>query len=236
MAADGAWRNNWPMNPEKHQYAVHGGKSYTRGEEIANSLTHGVGAALSVAGLTALLVLAFLYGDGWRIASFSIYGSTLIILYLASTLYHSFQHPRAKKIFRIVDHISIYLLIAGTYTPFMLISLKGPWGWSLFGVIWGLALLGMISKIFFIQRFRRLSLALYILMGWLCIIALREMLLHIPPGGLAWLAAGGICYTVGVVFYVWHKLPYNHAIWHLFVMAGSMCHYFAILFYVLPEG
>ncbi len=204
------------------------------GEEIANSITHGIGAGLSVAGLTLLVVFASIYGDVWRVVSFSIYGSTLILLYLASTLYHSFQNPRVKRVFKIIDHAAIYLLIAGTYTPILLVNMRGAWGWTLFVVIWGLTLAGIVLKIFFIHRFKKLSTVIYVLMGWLCIVAIKEMIATIPPGGLAWLIAGGITYTLGVIFYVWHKLPYNHAIWHLFVLGGSICHFFAILFYVLP--
>ena len=208
-------------------------KFYTPGEEIANSVTHGIAAALSVAGLTLLVVLSVLYGDVWRIISFSIYGSTLILLYLASTLYHSFQHPRVKRIFRMIDHASVYLLIAGTYTPFLLVSLRGAWGWTLLVVIWGLALLGISFETLFIDRFRRLSTLAYVLMGWLGVIAAKEMLAIIPAGGLVLLAVGGVTYTAGVIFYVWRKLPYHHAIWHLFVIGGSICHYFAILLYLL---
>lgn len=209
-------------------------KAYTLSEEIANSLIHGVGTALSVAGLVVLVVLAALHGDAWRVVSFSIYGSTLIILYLASTLYHGIQHSRVKGVLRIIDHTAIYLLIAGTYTPFLLVSLRGAWGWSLLGVIWGLALLGVGIQSVFVRRQGKLTVMTYILMGWLCVIALREMLVNIPPGGLIWLAVGGVLYTTGVLFYVWHKLPYNHAIWHLFVLAGSTAHFLAILLYVLP--
>jgi len=208
-------------------------KFYTLGEEIANSVTHGIAAGLSVAGLTLLVVLSVLYGDVWRVISFSVYGSTLILLYLASTLYHGFQHPRVKRIFRMIDHASIYLLIAGTYTPFLLVSMRGAWGWTLLAVIWGLALLGIGFETLFIDRFRRLSTLAYVLMGWMGVIAVKEMLDVVPPGGLVLLAAGGVTYTAGVIFYVWHKLPYHHAIWHLFVMGGSICHYFAILLYLL---
>jgi len=183
--------------------------------------------------LTLLVVLSVLYGDVWRIISFSIYGSTLILLYLASTLYHSFQHPRVKRIFRMIDHASVYLLIAGTYTPFLLVSLRGAWGWTLLVVIWGLALLGISFETLFIDRFRRLSTLAYVLMGWLGVIAAKEMLAIIPAGGLVLLAVGGVTYTAGVIFYVWRKLPYHHAIWHLFVIGGSICHYFAILLYLL---
>lgn len=209
-------------------------KSYSLGEEIANGITHGVGAGLSIAGLTLLVVLAVLYGDVWRIVSFSIYGSTLIIMYLASTLYHSFQHPQAKRILRIIDHASIYLLIAGTYTPFLLVSMRGAWGWTLLVLVWGLALLGVGFKALFTHRFQKLSPMAYILMGWLSVIVLKEALVSIPTGGLLLVAIGGVIYTMGVIFYVWKKLPYNHAIWHVFVLAASTCHYFAVLLYLLP--
>ncbi len=209
---------------------------YTVAEEIANSITHGIGTGLSVAGAAILIALAAKQGDVWRIVSFSIYGASLIILYLASTLYHSFRKPELKRIFKIIDHSAIYLLIAGTYTPFMLISLRGAWGWSLFGIIWGLAFLGILFKAFFIGRFKKLSLLVYLLMGWLCVIAFKQMLANVPHGGLVLLIAGGLFYTSGVIFYGWHKLKYNHAIWHLFVLGGSLCHYFAIFFYLLPKG
>ena len=173
--------------------------------------------------------------DVWKIVSFSIYGSTLILLYLASTLYHSFRSEKIKSILKIIDHASIYILIAGTYTPFMLINLRGPWGWSIFGSIWGLAILGIFFKIFFIGKAKKLSLVVYVFMGWLCMIALREMLIKIPIGGMVWLAVGGLFYTIGIIFYVWRKLPYNHAVWHLFVLAGSISHYFSIFFYILPK-
>ncbi len=204
-------------------------------EEIANSITHGIGAALSIAGLTVLVVLAALYGDAWHVVSVSIYGSSLVLLYLASTLYHSFRQPRVKRFFKIADHAAIYLLIAGTYTPFMLVSLRGPWGWSLLGTIWGLAVVGIVFKFFFIGRYERLSLVIYLLMGWLCVVAAQPMITRIPAGGLLWLVAGGLAYSLGVIFYRWEVLRYNHAIWHLFVLAGSICHFFAILFYVLPD-
>ncbi len=211
-------------------------KIYTRGEEIANSITHGIGAALSIAGLATMVVLAVIYGDVWKIVSVSIYGSTLIMLYLASTFYHSFQKPEIKRFFKILDHAAIYFLIAGTYTPFALVSLRGGWGWSLFGVIWGLAITGIILKVIFIQKFKKLSLVLYILMGWICVIAIKQMLIAVPIAGMIWLFIGGLFYTVGVVFYTNKKIPYSHAIWHLFVLAGSICHYFSILFYLLLKN
>lgn len=203
-------------------------------QELANSLTHGLGTILSIAGPFILVVLSGMQGDAWRIVSFSIYGTSLVLLYTASTLYHSFQSARVKHIFKIMDHSAIYLLIAGTYTPFTLVLLRGGWGWSLFGVIWGLAFTGILFKIFFVNRFNVLSTIIYLLMGWLIIIAFQPLIDHVPSGGLYWLLAGGIAYSAGTVFYVWEKLPFHHAIWHLFVLAGSLCHFFAVLFYVLP--
>jgi len=210
-------------------------ESCSLGEEIASSITHGLGAGLSVAGLTVLVLLATLYGDVWQVVGFSIYGSTLIVLYLASTLYHSFQNLRAKRVFRVIDHAAIFLLIAGTYTPFLLISMRGVWGWTLLGIVWGLALLGVGFKIFFTHRFPVGSTLAYVLMGWLGVIAWKEAVAHIPAGGLVWLGLGGVAYTVGVIFYAWKRLPYNHAIWHVFVLAGSICHYLAVLLYLSPS-
>lgn len=209
---------------------------YTVGEEIANSISHGVGAGLSVAGLTVLVVLAAIYGDVWHVVSFSIYGSTLVILYLASTLYHSLRSPGAKRVFRIIDHSTIYLLIAGTYTPFLLVSLRGPLGWTLLVVVWVLALTGVGFKTLFIARFRRLSIAAYLLMGWASLVAVKPMLANIPRGGVYLLAVGGLLYTAGLVFYLWKRLPYGHLVWHLFVLGGSAAHFFAILLYLLPMG
>lgn len=208
--------------------------TYSVAEEIANSITHGIGTGLSIAGTAVLIVFASLNGDIWQVVSFSIYGSSLIILYLASTLYHSFRDPHIKHIFKILDHSSIYLLIAGTYTPFMLVSIRGAWGWTMFGIIWGLAFLGITFKAFFIGRFKKISLVVYIMMGWLVVIAFQPMMNNVPTGGLIWLALGGLSYTAGVIFYGWHSLKYHHAIWHLFVMGGSICHFFSILFYLSP--
>lgn len=206
----------------------------SKAEELANSITHGIGVLLSIAALTLLVVFASLKGDAWRIVSFSIYGACLVLLYTASTLYHAFQAEKVKHYFKIMDHASIYLLIAGTYTPFTLVLLRGGWGWSLFGIIWGLTLFGIVFKMFFINKFNMLSTIIYLLMGWLIIIAFKPAVDNIPLGGLYWLLAGGISYSAGVIFFVWHKLPYHHAIWHLFVLGGSICHFFAMLFYVLP--
>lgn len=211
-------------------------KRYSLGEEIANSVTHGIGAGLSVAALSILVTFASLNGDAWRVVSFSIYGSTLILLYIASTFYHGLPFPRAKIILQVLDHSAIFLLIAGTYTPFTLVTLRGAWGWTLFGLVWGLAICGILLKVFFINRFRILSVCLYIGMGWIMLIALKPLLSAVPVGGIVWLGIGGLAYTFGVIFYVLKQIPFNHAIWHLFVLAGSVCHFFSILFYVLPMG
>lgn len=201
---------------------------YTIGEEIANSVTHGIGAALAVAGLAVLVVLAAIYGDAWRVVSFTIYGSSLIILYMASTLYHSVQHPKTKKVLRTFDHTSIYVLIAGTYTPFLLIAVRDALGWILLAVVWTMAVVGIIWKIFFLGRFEVMATLMYIFMGWMGVIAFRQMLVNVPQLGVRMLFVGGIVYTLGVIFYAWEKLPYNHAIWHLFVLGGSICHFFAV--------
>lgn len=204
-------------------------------EEIANSVTHGIGAGLSIVALVVLVVLAAMKGDPWRIVAFSIYGGTLVILYLASTLYHGSPWPNVKRFFRKVDHACIYLLIAGTYTPFMLISMRNAWGWTIFGLVWGVALFGVLFKFFCIGRFEVLATASYVLMGWICVIAIRPLLDHIPMGAIWWMLAGGICYTVGVIFYALHRLPFSHTIWHGFVIGGSVLQFFAILLFLLPE-
>ena len=203
-------------------------------EEIANTITHGIGLLLSIAGFVVLLVLAALRGTAWHIVACSIYGATLICLYTASTLYHAVISPRVKRALRIFDHSAIYLLIAGTYTPFLLVSLRGPWGWSLFGVIWGLALVGVLFKFWFVERFAILSTAVYLAMGWLVVIAAKPVITHLPLTAIIWLLAGGLAYTGGVIFFAAKRIPYSHAIWHLFVLAGSICHYFAVLSTVIP--
>jgi len=205
-------------------------------EEIANSVTHGIGVALAIAALVLLVVFASLQGNPWKIVSFSVYGASLVTLYLASTFYHSFRKPRLKQIFQIIDHASIYILIAGTYTPFTMVTIRGPWGWSIFGIIWGLALMGVVFKIFFIKKFRILSVIIYILMGWLIVGAMHEIVANLDTMGLIWLILGGVAYTGGVYFFANHKIKFNHAIWHLFVLGGSICHFFAILFHVLPKN
>jgi hemolysin III len=206
---------------------------YTRGEEVANSVSHGLGVVLSLGALSVLIVYAALRGTAWHVVSCAIYGTTLFLLYLASTLYHALPGARLKRIFKAIDHASIYLLIAGTYTPFLLVPLRGPWGWSLFGVIWGVALSGVLFKVFFAGRFKGLSLALYLALGWMALIALRPLVQVLPRTGLVWLVAGGLCYTIGVIFYV---LPrrYSHAVWHLFVLAGSAAHFTGVMISIFP--
>lgn len=202
-----------------------------RGERF-NGITHLVGAALALAGLALLVTVAARQGDPWKIVSFSLYGATLFMLYGFSTLYHSLR-GRAKAIFRRFDHLAIYLLIAGTYTPFALVTLRGGWGWSLFGVIWGLAVVGMGLEYLPRKGPRILPVVIYLGMGWLALVALRPLWQALPLMGFVWLVAGGLCYTVGVVFYsLDEKLRHAHGIWHLFVLAGSISHYFAIYFYV----
>ncbi|MEZ4750216.1 MAG: hemolysin III family protein [Bdellovibrionota bacterium] len=205
-------------------------RPYTRREELANAISHGVGACLSVAALAVLVAYA---EDGWRVLAFSIYGGSLVLLFLASTFYHSFHDPRIKRILKIVDHSAIFILIAGTYTPLMLVTMRGFWGWVIFTVIWSLAAYGVVLKLFSRIRSPGLSLALYLGMGWLAVIVIRPLMQQLPMGGIWWLVAGGLCYTVGTIFYASKKMPYSHAIWHLFVLAGSACHFCCMLFYVL---
>lgn len=208
--------------------------AYSPAEESANALTHGFGLVLSVAALVLLVVFASLRGDAWHITTSAIFGVALVSLYSSSTLYHCVQREALKLRLRKLDHAAIFVLIAGTYTPFLLVNLRGPWGWSLFGVIWALALAGIVMKTRFTGRFPVVSTLIYVVMGWLIIIAIVPMLRTIPRGGLSLLLAGGLCYTGGTVFYLWKKLPYHHAVWHVFVLAGSICHFFAVFSYVLP--
>ena len=204
----------------------------TFGEELANSLSHGLGLLLAIAGLPILVVHAEHRDSVSAVVGAAIFGSSAILLYLASTLYHAIPQQRIKDIFRLLDHAAIFLLIAGTYTPITLGVLHGGWGWTLFGLIWGLALAGLIFKALVGVRFPRLSTLLYVAMGWVVVIAIRPLWLHMAAGGLLWLAAGGLAYSLGVVFFVLdEKVRYSHFIWHLFVLAGTACHFFAVLFY-----
>ncbi|HXU37048.1 MAG TPA: hemolysin III family protein [Blastocatellia bacterium] len=203
-------------------------------EELANSITHGIGLALSVVGLVALVALSIVRGNAWHIVGCTTFGVTLVLLYAASTMYHTFHTPRLKRILKVFDHTAIFLLIAGTYTPFTLVNLRGFWGWVLFALVWGLCVFGIVWKLFHAERFPIVTTLLYIAMGWVVLIAVKPLLAAVPLSGIVWLLAGGLCYTVGVLFYAVKRVPYNHAIWHVFVMGGSICHYFAVMFYVLP--
>jgi hemolysin III len=203
--------------------------TYTQEEEIANCLTHGLGLLLSIAGLVVLVTFAALRSDAWAVTSGAIFGVSLVGLYASSTLYHSLRATRPKHVARVVDHVAIFYLIAGTYTPFMLVNLRGPWGWSLFGVVWALAIGGTVLKLFFTGRFRVLSTLIYLFMGWIVMVAIRPLVVALPRGSLIMLFAGGLAYSLGTVFYLWKRLPYHHAVWHLFVLAGSICHFFAVL-------
>ena len=207
---------------------------YSVGEEIANSVTHGIGIVLAIAGLVVLAVFASLFGNAWHIVSCCIYGATQIVLYTASTLYHSIPIPRAKVVLRICDHSAIYLLIAGTYTPFTLVTLQGPWGWTLFGVVWAFALVGIALQSVLIRQKAIWTTLSYVAMGWVVVVGIQPLLTSVPTGGLILLFGGGFAYTIGTIFYMWRRLPYHHAIWHGFVLLGSLLHFFAILFYVIP--
>ena len=209
-------------------------KLYSVGEEVAHAITHGLGFVLAIAGLTVLVARATLYGNEWHIVSSAIFGSTLVLMYMASTLFHSIPLPRAKHILRVIDHVSIYFLIAGTYTPFALVTLHGVWGWWMFGFTWGLALVGAVFKIFYTGRYEKLSLIIYLGMGWCMVVAIKPLLHALPTGGLLLILAGGLSYTGGVAFYVFERMRYHHAVWHVFVLGGSLFHYFAVLFYVVP--
>jgi len=202
---------------------------YTRREEIANSLTHGIGWVLSVVGLVFLVVRAAATGGALRVVSCTIFGATLVLLYASSTLYHALPSERAKRVFRVFDHSAIFLLIAGSYTPLALVALGGTWGWSLFGSVWFLAVVGLLLSTVAHGRWRWLSITLYVVMGWLAVVAIKPMLTSLDRQTMILLVAGGLAYTLGLVFFGWKRLPYSHAIWHVFVLAGSVLHYFAVL-------
>lgn len=223
MTADAA------MSTEKKNKLIN---RYSLQEEIFNSVTHGIGALLSIAALVILVAFASIRGDAWRIVSFSIYGFTLFFLYLSSTLYHSVFHENTKRVLRVFDHAAIYLVIAGSYTPITLVSMRDAWGWTIFGLIWSLALLGVVLKIISLERLKVFSILLYLAMGWLIVIAIKPMLAAVPEGLFAWLLIGGLAYTFGLIFYVCKKIPFNHGIWHLFVLGGSTVHYFGFLFHL----
>lgn len=209
---------------------------YTLGEEIAHAVTHGLGLLLSIGGLAVLVVAASVRGDAWHLVGCAVFGATLVLLYAASTLYHSIHHERAKRVLRRLDWSAIFLLIAGSYTPFTLVSLRGGWGWTLLALVWGLAILGIVLQVIMPVRVRRLSVAIYLAMGWLVVIAIEPLFRSLHPEGLVLLILGGLAYTLGLVFYGWRRLPYNHAVWHVFVLAGSACHFSCVLGYVIPSA
>ncbi|GAA0367050.1 PAQR family membrane homeostasis protein TrhA [Bacillus horti] len=203
--------------------------TYSRKEEMANAATHAVGVVLSLAALTILIVFASIYGTFTHVISFIVFGVTMLLLYTNSTLLHMMPAGKVKDLFEIFDHASIYLFIAGTYTPIMLIVVPGAMGWVIFGVVWGLAVAGVVFKVFFVKRFLFISTILYILLGWLAIVVIRPIMENMSSLGLVLLIAGGVCYTVGTIFYMWKLFPYHHAVWHVFVLAGSACHFFMVL-------
>ncbi|WP_342555436.1 hemolysin III family protein [Paenibacillus sp. FSL R7-0652] len=208
--------------------------TYSRREEVANAVTHGIGAVLSAAALVLLIVFSSMKGTAWHVVSFTIYGITMLMLYTNSTLVHALKEGKAKDLFEFFDHSSIYLFIAGTYTPFLFVAVRGTLGWTLFGIIWGIALAGVIFKAFFTKKFLFMSTIFYIAMGWLIVTAWQPLVVAIPTGGIVLLVAGGLMYTLGTLFYVWRGFPFHHAIWHLFVLAGSILHFFAVIVYLTP--
>lgn len=217
------------MNAERHAH------EYSVLEEVIHAITHGVGVLLSIGGLSWMLYLSIAAADPWRIVASSIYGATLIALFLASTVYHSMHASRHREIFKLLDHCAIYLLIAGTYTPFLLVAMRTDTGWWLFGTIWALATAGIVKKLWLRHRFPKLALFSYLAMGWLIVVAAPQMAEAIGPNGMAWLVAGGISYSVGAVFYALERMPFNHAVWHVFVLGGGVCHFLGVVWYVLPS-
>lgn len=214
----------------------HTDMEYSVVEEITHAVTHGIGVILSIAGLSWMLYVSIVASDAWRIVASAVYGTTLIVLFLASTVYHSMYASRHREIFKLLDHCAIYLLIAGTYTPFLLVAMRSNTGWWLFGTIWALATAGIVTKLWFGNRFPKAALASYLAMGWLVVVAAPQMAAAIGPNGMAWLFAGGISYSAGAVFYALDRMPFNHAIWHVFVLVGGICHFFGVAFHVLPTA
>lgn len=206
---------------------------FSQKEETAHALTHGLGIVMGLAALSTLVTSSAKQGDPWKIVSFAVYGASLVFLYAASTLYHSTRSQSKKAFFRKFDHAAIFVLIAGTYTPFALITLRGPWGWTIFGILWTMAIAGITLKLMFFGRWTALSVVFYLVMGWIGVIAMRELFATLSLGGLLWLFAGGLSYTIGVIFYAWKSLPYNHIIWHLFVLGGSISHLMGFYLHVL---
>ena len=209
---------------------------YSFGDELASSVIHGVGIVLSIAGLATLVAFAALHGNALTVVACAVFGTSLVLLYTASTLYHSISVAAAKPALRALDHIAIYVLIAGTYTPFTLIALPGVWGWSLFLSVWTLALAGSALELGLFKRYHKLAVLLYVGMGWIGMIAFKPLSEHLQVGGMLLLIGGGVAYTLGVPFYLWRRLPYHHALWHVFVLAGSVLHFLAVLLYVIPDA
>lgn len=207
---------------------------FTRRQEFANATSHALGVGFSLVALVLLIVFATLYGNAWDVVSFAVFGSTMLILYICSTLLHSLPRGRAKNVFEILDHSAIFLFIAGTYTPILLILVRQWEGWTLLGVVWGIAVAGIVFKVFYVKKFMFLSTIGYIVMGWMAVFVLNPIISILPLPGILYLFGGGLFYTIGAVFYVWRKLTYHHTIWHLFVLAGSICHFILVLIYVLP--
>jgi hemolysin III len=214
---------------------MEGTNHFTKREEVVNAITHGVGIVFSVVALVLLIVLSSIHGTAWHVVSFTIYGVTMLLLYCCSTLLHSFPEGKVKRVFEILDYVSIYLFIAGTYTPVALVVIPGALGWVLFGLVWGLALSGIAFKIIVAERFKYLSTILYIVLGWLAVIAIKPLVAFLPQGGVQLLVAGGVLYTLGTIFYVWRLFPYHHGVWHVFVLGGSVCHFLMMILYVLPR-
>ncbi len=208
-------------------------KQYTLGEEIFNSVSHGAGALLAIAGCVVLIVFSAIYGGAWEVVSASIYGATLIILYTMSTLYHALTNPKAKRVFRILDHNTIFLLIAGTYTPYTLVSIRGALGWTIFGIIWGVAILGITLNSVNLEKFKKFSMICYVAMGWAIVLAIKPLVHAIPLISTVFLLIGGVCYSIGIPFYKRKQTKYMHSIWHLFVIAGSVFHYFSVFFAIV---
>ncbi len=211
------------------------GHPYSLGEEIANAITHGVGAALSIAALVTLVFIAALWGNGWHLASAIVYGVTMFLLYIASTLYHAITHPKAHRVLKVIDHAGIYLLIAGTYTPFTLVTIRDEGGWWLFAVVWTLAAAGIALEAYWVDRPKWLSAVVYLGMGWLAIFAIRPIAANLEPGGVWLLVAGGLAYSLGTIFYVLKSVRFMHAVWHLWVLAGSLLHFLSVMLYVFPR-
>jgi len=210
-------------------------RDYTLGEEIANSVTHGVGVAFSIAALVLLVAVSARYGDAWALASGIVFGVSLILLYTGSTLYHALPFPRATSVFKIIDHSAIYLLIAGSYTPFCLVTLRNDGGWWMFALLWVFAAVGISTESFWAYRPRWLSAVVYLLMGWMVVFMIQPVMAHLDSTGLWLLVAGGLCYTLGTIFYAIKRVPYFHMVWHLWVLAGSACHVVAVLLFVMPN-